>query len=95
MKQFADAIACLTRNELDMDEVSDHYAAALEHLAEKKRKKAKDVVEPGGEPEHEEEGGAEVIDLVKVLKQRVGGTRPAPAAKRASTKAVPTAGRKR
>ena len=83
-KRFSDAIESLTRDELDMDELSDDYAAALRDLAEKKAKKGKDVVDPRGESEDEEEGGAEVIDLMKILKQRLGTTgksTPKPAAK--------------
>jgi DNA end-binding protein Ku len=83
-KRFADAIESLTRDKLDMDELSDEYAAALRELAEKKAAKGKDVVDAGGEPEEVEEGGAEVIDLMKVLKQRLGAAAertPKPAAK--------------
>jgi DNA end-binding protein Ku len=80
-KQFADAIAKLEREKLDMDELSDRYAAALHDLAEKKAKKGKDIVDARGEPEEEGEGGAEVIDLMKVLKQRLGAARAAPARK--------------
>ena len=67
-----------------MDELSDRYAAALRDLAENKAKKGKDIVDPRGEPEEEEEGGAQVIDLMKLLKQRVGATgkaTPKPAAR--------------
>ena len=99
VKQFSDAIAALTRDELDMDELSDRYAAALEELAEKKAKKGKDMVDARGEPEDEEEGGAEVIDLMNILKQRLGtpgtATRKPPAkAPRASRRGEPQKRRK-
>ena len=81
VKPFTAAIAKLEREELDMDELSDRYAAALHDLAEKKAKKGKDIVDARGEPEEEGEGGAEVIDLMKVLKQRLGAARAAPARK--------------
>ncbi len=81
VKQFAAAVAKLEREKLDMDELSDRYAAALHDLAEKKTKKGKDIVDARGEAEEEEEGGAEVIDLMKVLKQRLGAARAAPARK--------------
>jgi DNA end-binding protein Ku len=83
VKDFAEAIEGMTRDKLDPDELSDRYAAALEALAEKKAKKGKDVVDPGGEPEDEEQGGAEVIDLMKILKQRLGAGKatPKPAAR--------------
>jgi DNA end-binding protein Ku len=72
VKEFSKAIESLTRKELDRDELSDRYAAALEALAEKKAKKGEDLVDAGGEAEEPEEGGAEVIDLMKILKQRLG-----------------------
>jgi non-homologous end joining protein Ku len=81
VKPFTAAIAKLAREELDLDELSDRYAAALHDLAEKKAKKGKDIVDARGEPEEEDEGGAEVIDLMKVLKQRLGAARAAPARK--------------
>jgi DNA end-binding protein Ku len=95
VKRFSDAIESLTREELDMDELSDRYAAALHELAEKKAKKGKDVVDARGEPEEVEEGGAEVIDLMKVLKQRLERTGPAPAAKKSPAKARRTAARRK
>lgn len=81
--RFSDAIAALTRDALDVEELSDRYAEALQELAEEKAKKGKDVVAPAGAPEEDEEGGAEIIDLMQVLKQRIGRTSPAPAARRA------------
>lgn len=84
VKEFSKAIDALTRKELDRDELSDRYAAALEALAEKKAKKGEDLVDAGGEAEEPEEGGAEVIDLMKILKQRLGASGKAtakPAAK--------------
>ena len=84
VKDFSKAIESLTKDRLDMDELSDRYAAALEELAEKKAKKGKDLVDPRGESEEEEEGGAEVIDLMKILQQRLGTSgraTPKPAAK--------------
>ena len=83
VKRFADAIDGLTREELDMDELSDRYAAALEDLAEKKAKKGKDLVDASAESEDGEEGGAEIIDLMKILRQRVGAGGRAPAKKSA------------
>jgi DNA end-binding protein Ku len=74
VKRFAGAIDSLRRGELDLDELSDRYAASLRELAEKKAAKGEDVVDARGEPEEEEEGGAEVIDLMKLLKQRLGAS---------------------
>jgi len=84
VKDFSKEIEALIRDKLDMDELSDRDAAALQALAEKKAKKGKDLVDPGGEADKdEEEGGAEVIDLMKILKQRLGAAKgtPKPAAK--------------
>jgi DNA end-binding protein Ku len=83
VKDFSKEIEALIRDKLDMDELADRYAAALQALAEKKAKKRKDLVDPGGEADKDEEGGAEVIDLMKILKQRLGAAKgtPKPAAK--------------
>jgi DNA end-binding protein Ku len=81
VKRLAGAIESLTRDKLDLEELSDRYAAALERLAEKKAKKGKDLVDAAAESEDAEEGGAEIIDLMKILKQRVGAGARAPARK--------------
>jgi DNA end-binding protein Ku len=71
VKEFARVLEQLAKDELDPDEMADWYAAELHKLAEKKKKKHEDVVKVGeAEPEDAEEG-AEVIDLMKVLKQRL------------------------
>lgn len=97
VKQFSDAIASLTRDALDMDELADQDAKAIEHLAQAKEKKQEDIVDTSGaEPEEEEEGGAEVIDLMKLLKERVGaGAKRAarPAARRGSARRRASHGR--
>lgn len=78
VKRFADAIEKLKREALDMDELSDRYAAALEDLAEKKARKGKDLADAAAQSEDGEEGGAEIIDLMKILRQRVGARGRAP-----------------
>jgi DNA end-binding protein Ku len=81
VKRFMKAVDSLTRKELDMDELSDRYAEALEDLAQKKAKRKKSLVDlSGAEDEDDEEGGGEVIDLMKVLKQRLGDKRSRKAA---------------
>ena len=66
-------------------------------LAERKRRKGKDVVEVP-EAAREEEGGAEIIDLMEVLKRSLGAhaTRRSPArgttARRAPAKSTAKAG---
>jgi DNA end-binding protein Ku len=72
MKQFAKAIDALSRDDIDTDEMSDWYAQEIRALAEEKRRKGEDVVELPAEAEAEDgEPGADVIDLVKVLKERL------------------------
>lgn len=85
VRAFEKAIDSLAREELDMDELSDRYAAALEDLAEKKEKRHQGVVDiAAAAPEEEdEEGGGKVIDLMALLKQRVGA--PAKPGRRASS----------
>lgn len=97
VKQLSDAIASLTRDTLDMDELSDETARAIEHLVAVKEKKHEDIVDTSGaEAEEEDEGGAEVIDLMKLLRERVGAgaKRPArPAARRGSARRRASHGR--
>ncbi len=75
VKAFTKAIKALTRDKLDMDELSDHYAAEIHKLVEKKEEKGKDVVDlaaPIAEAGEEGAEGGNVIDLMALLKQRVG-----------------------
>ena len=67
------AIDDLTREKLDMDELSDRYARAVSKLAEKKEKKGEDVVKTGAADADTEgeSAGAEVLDLMKALRERV------------------------
>lgn len=75
VKRFAEAIAELERDALDMDELSDRYADALRKLAQAKAEKGKDLVDTAeASAEEEEEGAGNVIDLMKLLKQRMGET---------------------
>jgi DNA end-binding protein Ku len=70
--EFAKAIATLTRDALDMDELSDRYAGAISKVVAEKEKKAKDVVKTAGaELEDTDAAGADVLDLMKVLRQRL------------------------
>ena len=94
VKRISEAIASLERDSLDMDELSDRYAAVIQDLAEKKASKGKDVVDASGEAEDAEDAGAEVIDLMKVLKDRMGRSGRAPAA-RAKRRAPRRAHRRR
>jgi DNA end-binding protein Ku len=68
--QFAKAIADLTRSELDLAELQDEEAQALERLAETKQKEDDDVIHRRGLEEADaESGSAQVIDLMAVLRK--------------------------
>jgi DNA end-binding protein Ku len=68
--QFAKAIEDLTRSELDLSELADEEAQALEKLAESKQKQDDDVIHRRGLEEADAEAGsAQVIDLMAVLRK--------------------------
>jgi DNA end-binding protein Ku len=69
------AVAELTADELDTKLLNDDYAAQLLELAELKRDAGKDVVEIEEAPAEDEEGGADIIDIMSVLRERMGGGR--------------------
>jgi len=72
LKKFAAAIKRLTRKSIDPQEMSDSYAHDIRVLAEKKRRKKQDVVAMPESAEAEDgEPTAEVIDLMKVIKERL------------------------
>jgi DNA end-binding protein Ku len=67
---FSKAIAALTRDELDPNEMSDGYAAQIQALVEAKQKKGKDVVRLAGAEEEDADAAAgNVIDLMTVLRR--------------------------
>ena len=71
-RSVAKAIAALTRDGLDMAEMSDRFGGAVAKLVESKEKKDADVVEIGGAENAEAEpASADVYDLMKVLRQRL------------------------
>jgi DNA end-binding protein Ku len=72
VKKFTRAIDKLSRRALDEEELKDRYAEAIRKLAEGKRRKGRDVVAAAGaEEERAEASGAQVIDLMKILRQRL------------------------
>jgi DNA end-binding protein Ku len=72
INEFAKAISKLTRNALDLDELSDHYADAISKLVAAKEKEGKDIVKTlGADSDDGESASADVIDLMKVLRQRL------------------------
>ena len=72
------ALAELTADELDLRLLEDEYADALLELAQAKRAADRDVVEIDEAPADEEES-ADIIDIMTVLKERMGGAARRPA----------------
>ena len=72
VKKFAAVIKRLTRKAIDPQEMSDSYAHEIRALAERKLRKKQDVVAMPESAEAEDgEATAEVIDLMKVIKERL------------------------
>jgi DNA end-binding protein Ku len=74
-RAFERVLAELADEDLDVALLRDETAALLHELAERKRKSDDDVVEVAETPSTEDEEGAEVIDIMSVLKQRMAQTR--------------------
>lgn len=71
-ESFAKAVDELTRKELDVSELQDQEAAALQDLVKAKQKDSDNVIhQPGLEEEDPEvaAGGAKIIDLMQVLRK--------------------------
>jgi DNA end-binding protein Ku len=69
-------------------ELEDQEAEALQELAESKRKKHRDVIAlADAEDEEPQEGGAQVADLVQLLRHSLGSSATAPAPKQAAAHA--------
>ena len=66
---FSKEIAALTRDELDMDELADRQANAIREIAQAKEKQGRDVVDISRAEEDSQSEGAEVIDLMQVLRR--------------------------
>jgi DNA end-binding protein Ku len=81
------ALSKLKADDLDREALHDDYTDALLALAEKKRDENRDVVEIEERPSEDEEESAEVIDIMSVLKERMGAARaPARASGREGAK---------
>jgi DNA end-binding protein Ku len=74
-REIERAVAELTADELDTKLLNDDYATQLLELAELKRDAGKDVVEIEEAPPEDEESGADVIDIMSVLRERMGAAR--------------------
>jgi DNA end-binding protein Ku len=79
-KEAEAALRKLSADDLDREQLEDDYTGALLELAEKKRAAGRDVVEVE-EAGSADEDTADIIDIMSVLKQRLGAAR-APAAAR-------------
>ena len=66
---FSKEIAALTRDELDMDELADRQANAIREIAQAKEKQGRDVLDISRAEEDSQSEGAEVIDLMQVLRR--------------------------
>jgi DNA end-binding protein Ku len=69
------ALAELTEDELDRGLLDDTYSRRLLELAEAKREAGRDVVEIEEAPAEDEEESAEIIDIMAVLRERMGTAR--------------------
>ena len=66
---IAKEIKALTHDELDMDELSDRQAKAIRDIAQEKEKRGKDVVALPASAEDTESEGAEIVDLMQILRR--------------------------
>lgn len=73
------ALAELTAKELDRKLLEDEYSRMLLELAEAKRDAERDVVEIEEAPPADDEESADIIDIMAVLKERMGGAARKPA----------------
>ena len=72
VEQLAEDIDELTQNELDISELADQEAEALQDLVKAKQKKGDNVIHTSGLEEAEQEaaeGGAKIIDIMAVLRK--------------------------
>src|SRR5690606_22514406 len=67
------AVEALAAEEVDPAELEDDRDERLRRLAEEKRARGEDVVEAPADAEPEEPEAGEVIDLMALLKRRLGG----------------------
>src|SRR5690606_26667145 len=77
VQRYLRAVSELAEDEVDRDELYDGYSQRLRALIDSKLERGVDV-ERAPEPETEE-GEAEIIDLMEVLKRRLQGDVPKPA----------------
>jgi DNA end-binding protein Ku len=69
------ALAELTADELDVTLLEDEYGRAVNELAAAKREAGRDVVEIEDAAAAEDDESADIIDIMAVLKERMGAAR--------------------
>jgi DNA end-binding protein Ku len=91
VRKFEEQIAKKARK-LDLHEFLDDYTERLEKLVAQKEKKKEDIVRAPAEKkaDEEDEGGAEVVDLLAVLSRSLGGKPTAPKRKPAKKASATT-----
>jgi DNA end-binding protein Ku len=94
VNRLARAIRARSRDELDEKELADHWTERLEALVSRKKKRGKDVVD-APEEELAEEGGAQVIDLLEVLKRSMAESAKAASQRKPAMRASKKAARQR
>lgn len=76
---IGDAVEELSADGLDRGALTDEWAEEVQELAREKRERGEDVIEveapdePEEEAAEEDQDGAEVIDMMDFLKERLGG----------------------
>ena len=92
VKKFETQIARHAKK-VNLSEFLDDYTERLEKLVHAKEKKKADIVKAPEEPERDEEGGGEVVDLLQVLRKSLGGpaasSRSSTATRKSAKKAAP------
>lgn len=69
VNKYAQAIDALTHDELDIAELEDREAEALQQLVTDKQQQGEDVIHSLGLEDDDAEAGAQVIDLMAVLRK--------------------------
>lgn len=69
VKRFLTHIGALRRDELDITELEDREAASLQKLAQEQEAKTEGVIHMKAADEESETGGAQIIDLMDVLRK--------------------------
>jgi DNA end-binding protein Ku len=91
VKKFENQIARHAKK-VNLNEFLDDYTERLEKLVASKERKKADIVKAPEEPEREEAGGGEVVDLLEVLSRSLGGGSRSAATKASSARTRSSSG---